>query len=120
MAVVDICNASLPRIPLVFSLSIAIYVIGWIVYCRFFHPLARVPGPFLASITEFYRFYYNFIKSGRYYMKFDEFVEKYGEYSVALRGKKYPWLMLVKAQLFVSRPTTCSSPIPTTLTRSTP
>jgi hypothetical protein len=26
--------------------------IGWVVYTRRFHPLANVPGPFLASITR--------------------------------------------------------------------
>lgn len=26
----------------------------WTIYMRFFHPLARIPGPFLASITRFW------------------------------------------------------------------
>ncbi len=39
-------------------------VVGRIIYLRSFHPLAKVPGPFLASITELYRFYYDYIKNG--------------------------------------------------------
>lgn len=27
-------------------------IIGWIVYARCFHPLAKFPGPFLASVTR--------------------------------------------------------------------
>lgn len=33
-------------------LSIIGYCIGWIVYARKFHPLAKIPGPFLASISR--------------------------------------------------------------------
>ncbi|KAJ5596154.1 hypothetical protein N7450_002612 [Penicillium hetheringtonii] len=33
----------------------AIYCIGLIIYNRFFHPLAKYPGPFLASITDIWQ-----------------------------------------------------------------
>lgn len=29
-----------------------LYLIGWIIYCRYFHPLRFIPGPFLASISR--------------------------------------------------------------------
>lgn len=29
-----------------------IYFSSWIIYCRYFHPLHAVPGPFLASISR--------------------------------------------------------------------
>ena len=38
----------LGRVLVVFLL----FEVGWILYCRFFHPLADVPGPFLASISR--------------------------------------------------------------------
>lgn len=38
------------------ALSIG-YVIIKCIYNRYFHPLAKFPGPFLASITEFYHIY---------------------------------------------------------------
>jgi hypothetical protein len=31
---------------------VLLYVVGWIVYCRTWHPLAKVPGPFLASFSR--------------------------------------------------------------------
>ena len=33
-------------------LVVLISLIGWIVYCRYFHPLHAIPGPFLASISR--------------------------------------------------------------------
>lgn len=59
--------------------ALTLWVVGRIVYLRYFHPLANVPGPFLASITELYRFYYDYIKSGSYYLQFEGFQAKYGE-----------------------------------------
>lgn len=32
--------------------TIVLYFLGWIVYCRYFHPLQSIPGPFLASISR--------------------------------------------------------------------
>lgn len=32
--------------------AISIYLVGWIIYCRYFHPLHSIPGPFLASISR--------------------------------------------------------------------
>ncbi|KAK5790981.1 hypothetical protein VI817_006290 [Penicillium citrinum] len=29
-----------------------VYWIGWIIYARFFHPLHKIPGPFLSSISR--------------------------------------------------------------------
>ncbi|KAH0841174.1 hypothetical protein AYO21_06936 [Fonsecaea monophora] len=29
-----------------------LYLLGWIVYCRTLHPLAKIPGPFLASVSR--------------------------------------------------------------------
>jgi len=28
------------------------YVAGWFIYCRYFHPLSSIPGPFLASFSR--------------------------------------------------------------------
>ena len=32
--------------------AVFIYLIGWIIHCRYFHPLRSIPGPFLASISR--------------------------------------------------------------------
>lgn len=33
-------------------LAVFIYLVSWIIYCRCFHPLRSIPGPFLASISR--------------------------------------------------------------------
>jgi hypothetical protein len=50
------------------------YVAILCIYRRFFHPLARIPGPFLAAVTTLYQSAYN----GRYYMQVERLHEKYG------------------------------------------
>lgn len=32
--------------------ALLIYSLGWIVYCRYFHPLRSIPGPFIASVSR--------------------------------------------------------------------
>lgn len=32
--------------------AVVLYFLGWIIYCRYFHPLHPIPGPFLASISR--------------------------------------------------------------------
>ncbi|KAK0704543.1 cytochrome P450 [Lasiosphaeris hirsuta] len=52
-------------------------LLGRIIYLRYFHPLAKIPGPFLASLTQLYRFYYDYISNGSYYLQFEGFRAKY-------------------------------------------
>ncbi|KAK1754045.1 cytochrome P450 [Echria macrotheca] len=49
-----------------------------IVYLRHLHPLAHVPGPFWASVTELYRFYHDWIQNGTYYRHFEAYQARYG------------------------------------------
>jgi len=49
--------------------------LGWTcIYRRFFHPLAKIPGPFLPAVTLLYQSFYN----GRYYLEIARMHEKYG------------------------------------------
>ena len=36
----------------VFLLSLLVYVVAWVIYTRYFHPLAKYPGPFFASVSR--------------------------------------------------------------------
>ncbi|KAK0665081.1 Cytochrome P450 monooxygenase yanH [Lasiodiplodia hormozganensis] len=56
------------------AIALLSYAIGIAVYRRFFHPLAKIPGPFLPAVTTLYQSYYN----GRYFLKIAELHEKYG------------------------------------------
>lgn len=35
-------------------LGSSIYLVLWIIYCRFFHPLKCIPGPFWASVSRYW------------------------------------------------------------------
>ncbi|OCK89514.1 benzoate 4-monooxygenase cytochrome P450 [Cenococcum geophilum 1.58] len=48
--------------------------VGIVIYRRCFHPLAKIPGPFLPSVTTFYQTYY----SGQYYKEIGRLHEQYG------------------------------------------
>ena len=78
MAFIVDLQESLPSLQVCAGIALALLIVGRIIYLRYFHPLANVPGPFLASITELYRFYFDFIKNGSFYLKFEDFRAKYG------------------------------------------
>ncbi|KAH8887271.1 cytochrome P450 [Thozetella sp. PMI_491] len=48
------------------------------VYRRFFHPLARIPGPFIPAVTRMYIWYWNVPQDGHFYRKIDELHARYG------------------------------------------
>ncbi len=55
--------------------------VALIVYRLYFHPLARIPGPRLASATQWYEFYYDVLKwpGGQYWLEVDKMHERYGK-----------------------------------------
>jgi hypothetical protein len=48
------------------------------VYRRYFHPLAKVPGPALAAVTHLYAFFFNNVGGSRYYAQIEKLHRKYG------------------------------------------
>jgi len=58
---------------------VVLWLVGRVVYNLFFHPLAHVPGPFFARISELYRFYHNFVAgNGALYLQFEKLRDQYG------------------------------------------
>lgn len=59
-----------------------------IVYRLYFHPLARIPGPKLASATQWYEFYYDVLKwpGGQYWREVDKMHERYGKVPPSLNA----------------------------------
>lgn len=43
--------------PYALLLALGAYAVSWLAYTRLFHPLSRVPGPFLASVSRFWLVY---------------------------------------------------------------
>lgn len=70
----DKCIALAPYIVLLYS----IFIITFVIYRCFFHPLAHIPGPFLARITHLYEWYYDLYLKGQYTWHLKELHQKYG------------------------------------------
>ncbi|KAI8657944.1 hypothetical protein NCS57_01174500 [Fusarium keratoplasticum] len=56
----------------------AFYTIATIIYRRFFHPLANVPGPFLPAVTKKYAWYFNVPCGGKFYKEIERLHDVYG------------------------------------------
>lgn len=54
--------------------ALVLYIAAVCVYRRFFHPLAKVPGPFLPAVTMLYQSYYN----KYYYLQIEKMHARYG------------------------------------------
>lgn len=55
-----------------------VYNVALVVYCLYFSPLAKFPGPKLAAATMWYGYYYDVVKRGRYTWKIAELHAQYG------------------------------------------
>jgi hypothetical protein len=69
---------------LVSPFHLFVAVIMWLatiaLYRRFLHPIANIPGPFLASTTHFYIVYYNlFSGKSQFYLQVEKLHKKYGK-----------------------------------------
>jgi hypothetical protein len=65
-------------LPVVASASLLFYLAVYIIYQRCFHPLARFPGPFLASLTDLWQVYEMLSLQQPYNLT--DLHEKYGQF----------------------------------------
>ncbi len=56
-----------------------IYGVLLVVYRLYLSPIAAIPGPKLAALTEWYEFYYHLIKNGQFGRAVERMHDKYGE-----------------------------------------
>ncbi len=70
---------------------LTVWEICSIVYRLFFHPLAHIPGPRIASATQWYEFYHDVLKwpGGQYWLEVDKMHERYGEFPRYLTASIY-------------------------------
>ncbi|KAI3329026.1 putative P450 monooxygenase [Xylariaceae sp. AK1471] len=59
-------------------LSVSLWAAYILLYRLYFCPIAHVPGPWLASATFWYEFYYDVIQRGRYEFKLQELHARHG------------------------------------------
>lgn len=52
------------------------------IYNVYFHPLRNIPGPKLAALTDFYAFYWNWIRDEGYSKQFSRMHEQYSKLSI--------------------------------------
>lgn len=62
----------------ILAILICTYVIGLAAFRLFLHPLRAFPGPRLAALTVWYKFYYDVIKQGSLLGHMAKLHEKYG------------------------------------------
>ncbi|TQW05438.1 Cytochrome P450 [Cordyceps javanica] len=55
-----------------------VYAVCLGVYRLFFSPIAHLPGPKLAALTQYYEFYYDIVLGGQYTFRIVEMHEQYG------------------------------------------
>lgn len=55
-----------------------IYAVQLIIQRLWLSPLAHIPGPRLAALTQYYEFYYDIVLGGQYTFKIMDMHEKYG------------------------------------------
>ncbi|RAL15190.1 cytochrome P450 [Aspergillus homomorphus CBS 101889] len=72
------CDALIEKPFVAGFLHLLVLALSTIVLRRlYFHPLARVPGPRLAALTDLYAFYFNFLQGDGYSKQFEGFHAKY-------------------------------------------
>ena len=66
-------------------ITFLIYTILLVIYRVYFSPIAKFPGPKLASATVWYEFYYQIVKNGQWGNQVEKLHEKYGMFFLFLR-----------------------------------
>lgn len=59
--------------------ALILYSSVLVIYRLFFHPLRKIPGPWLAAATSWYEFYQDVILVGHYVKEYPKIHAKYGQ-----------------------------------------
>lgn len=70
------------RVAAIVEGGLLVYSIGLAIYRAFFHPLSKVPGPWLAGVTQWYETYYELVPNGggMFTKRIKKMHEQYGAY----------------------------------------
>jgi hypothetical protein len=69
--------------PLITGLVWVFYLVGLATYRLYFHPIARFPGPKLAALSRWYKFYYDVVCRGQLTFHIHALHQKYGLYPLS-------------------------------------
>lgn len=95
--------------PLTFYLGLfVLWRLSIVIYRRYFHPLAKIPGPFLPAVTSIYEYYHNHIRKGQYYRQIEKLHQKYGTVSPSLDLTACLCSIIVWPLLIITRPGSAS------------
>ena len=64
--------------------TVIVYFLILVIYRLYLHPLAKLQGPKLATITRYYEAYYDIVENGQYTFKIAELRRKYGRLATDL------------------------------------
>lgn len=72
--------------------GLLVYSIALAIYRAFFHPLAKIPGPWLAGVTQWYETYYELVPNGggMFTKRIKKMHEQYGAYRGTLNATERP------------------------------
>ena len=73
--------------------GLLVYNIGLAIYRAFFHPLAKIPGPWLAGVTQWYETYYELVPNGggMFTKRIKKMHEQYGAYRRKRANRRTFW-----------------------------
>ena len=74
----EILSGRFVAITAILAISYGLYALGLAIYYLYFSELAGFPGPKIAAASEWYEFYYDCIKSGKYIFEIEKMHKKYG------------------------------------------
>lgn len=70
---------SIGQVLLAVVVALLLYSSILVIYRLFFHPLRKIPGPWLAAATNWYEFYQDVILVGHYVKEYPNIHAKYGQ-----------------------------------------
>ena len=78
MAITSILLSSI-ALPIYIASTVLFWIVGLVVYRRFFHPLASIPGPFFAAVTDLYVLKFNLLSQrSQFYLQIEKLHDQYG------------------------------------------
>jgi len=69
---------SYPSVLLSTVLAIGVWMLIETIYRRYFHPLSKIPGPFIPAVTRLYLWYQSIVKEGQSYKMIEQLHKTYG------------------------------------------